>query len=95
MTSRNIHLPYFAGSSGKRTPTQLAESAIENISLHRRYGKHKKPLVYGVGMDLAGRIVVDHLHNLPQSEWLMTCTYKTDPDELAELIRDEIEERAQ
>jgi hypothetical protein len=94
MSGHNVSLPFVAGSTQRQTPTQLAESAIENIALHRRYGRHKKPLVYGVAMDPAGRVVVDHLHNVPPAEWLMTCTYKTDPDELAEQIRDEIEARS-
>lgn len=86
-------LPQVVGSVHTRTPTQLAEAAIERIATLRRYGAGKQLLAYEVGLDLAGRVTVDHIGGTPPGEWLMTCTYASDPDELADEIRAEVARR--
>jgi len=86
-------IPRFVGSVKTQTPTQLAEAAIETIGELRRYGKNKKPLAYEVGLDMAGRLVVDRIGCTPRAEWLMNCTRTSDPDLLADEIRAELESR--
>lgn len=86
-------LPLFIGSVTRQVPTVLAESAIERIAGLRRWGKNKRVLSYAVGMDLAGRIVVDRQEAMPPRELLMTCSYQSDPDALADEIRAERDAR--
>lgn len=85
--------PVLIGSIHVQTPTQLAEKAIDAIARLRKHGLHKRVLRYEVGLDLAGRVVVDRLGMTPPNEWVMTCTYASDPDDLADDLRAEIENR--
>jgi len=85
--------PRTVGSIHVQTVTQLAEGAIAEIGSLRKHGLHKRVLAYEVGLDLAGRVVVDRLGMTPPNEWVMTCTYRTDPDDLADDLRAEIENR--
>jgi hypothetical protein len=84
--------PRTVGSIHTQTVTWLAEKAIKEISSLRRK-KDDKAIAYEVGIDLAGRVMVDRLGNTPPAEWLMTCTYASDPDELADEIRAERDRR--
>ena len=85
--------PRTVGSIHVQTVAQLAEGAINVIGSLRKHGLHKRVLAYEVGLDLAGRVVVDRLGMTPPNEWVMTCTYRTDPDDLADDLRAEIENR--
>lgn len=85
--------PVLIGSIHVQTPTQLAEKAIDAIARLRKHGLHKRVLAYEVGLDLSGHVQVDRLGMTPPNEWVMTCTYRTDPDDLAEDLRAEIESR--
>jgi len=85
--------PRTVGSIHVQTVTQLAEGAINVIGSLRKHGLHKRVLAYEVGLDLAGRVVVDRLGMTPPNEWVMTCTYASDPDELADEIRAERDRR--
>lgn len=85
--------PRAVGSIHVQTVTQLAEGAIAEIGSLRKHGLNKRVLAYEVGLDLAGRVVVDRLGMTPPNEWVMTCTYRTDPDELADEIRAERDRR--
>ena len=84
--------PRTVGSIHTQTVTWLAEKAIKEISSLRRK-KDGKAIAYEVGIDLAGRVMVDRLGNTPPNEWVMTCTYASDPDDLADDLRAEIENR--
>lgn len=86
-------LPLFVGSVNRQAPLALAEHAIARIGELRRTGKDKRPAAYAVGMDLAGRIVVDRMGTMPPAELLMTCTHQSDPDVLAEEIQAERDAR--
>ena len=86
-------LPRVIGSVHTRTPTQLAEAAIDEIAGLQRHGVGRRVLAYEVGLDLAGRVVVDRMGNTPPSELLMACTYRSDPDDLADEIRTERDAR--
>ena len=85
--------PRTVGSIHVQTVAQLAEGAIAEIGSLRKHGLNKRVLAYEVGLDLAGRVVVDRLGMTPPNEWVMTCTYRTDPDDLADDLRAEIENR--
>lgn len=85
--------PHSVGSIHVQTVTQLAEGAINVIGSLRKHGLNKRVLAYEVGLDLAGRVVVDRLGMTPPNEWVMTCTYRTCPDDLADDLRAEIESR--
>ena len=85
--------PRTVGSIHVQTVAQLAEGAINVIGSLRKHGLHKRVLAYEVGLDLAGRVVVDRLGMTPPTEWVMTCTYASDPDDLADDLRAEIENR--
>ena len=76
--------PAVIGSTNRQTATQLAEAAIE------RMGRARK---YGVGMDAAGRIILALPDDFPPGELLMVMTRAGDPDELADNIRHELEQR--
>jgi ATP-dependent helicase/DNAse subunit B len=89
-----LNIPRVIGSTKRWTPTQLAESTIEIIGEHKRYGKNKAVLFYAVCLDLAGRVVMDRLDDAPPSEIVMACSYKSDPDDLADALRHELQERA-
>ena len=84
--------PVLIGSIHVQTPTQLAEKAIDAIARLRRV-QNGKSLRYEVGLDLAGRVNVDRPDMTPLGELLMTCTYQSDPDDLADAIRFEREQR--
>ena len=86
--------PRTVGSIHVQTVAQLAEGAINVIGSLRKHGLHKRVLAYEVGLDLAGRVVVDRLGMTPPNEWVMTCTYQTCPDDLAEAISFEADSRA-
>jgi hypothetical protein len=90
----HLCLPSQIGSVSRKTPTQLAESAIEAIGDHRRYGKHKQTIFYAVSLDPAGRVHIDHLDNAPPTEIVMACSFKSSPDDLADALRHEIEARS-
>lgn len=76
--------PVAIGSTANRTPTQLAEAAI---------GRMARGRTYGVGMDLAGRIVLAHPDHFHPQALLMACNSQSDPDVLADNIRDEVNSR--
>ena len=76
--------PVTIGSTKHQTPTQLAEAAVD------RMGRARK---YGVGMDLAGRIILALPDDFHPSELLIVMSRSGDPDDLAEAIRHEIKER--
>ena len=86
--------PVLIGSIHVQTPTQLAEKAIDAIARLRKHGLHKRVLRYEVGIDLAGRVNVDRLDMTPPNELVMTCTYQSDPDDLADAILFEADSRA-
>lgn len=86
--------PVLIGSIHVQTPTQLAEKAIDAIGRLRKHGLNKRVLRYEVGLDLAGRVNVDRPDMTPPGELLMTCTYQSDPDDLADAIRFEADSRA-
>jgi hypothetical protein len=85
--------PLFIGSIRLRTATQLAEAAIEAIAALPRRGRAGATHAYAVGIDVRGRVVVDAPDSMPPREWLMTCTYASDPDALADEIREEKQRR--
>lgn len=85
--------PVLIGSIHVQTPTQLAEKALKEIGRLRKHGLNKRVLRYEVGLDLAGRVNVDRPDMTPPNELLMTCTYASDPDDLADAIRFECEQR--
>jgi hypothetical protein len=68
------------GTTARRTATQLAEDAIARMSPRRKYG---------VALDRAGHVLVGGPDDFRPSELLMVCTAKSDPDILADNIRDE------
>lgn len=76
--------PVAVGNAASRTPTQLAEAAIDMM---------KRGRTYGVGMDLAGRIVLAHPDHFHPQALLMACNSQSDPDVLADNIRDEVNSR--
>jgi hypothetical protein len=86
-------VPIFVGSPRTRTATQLAEAALEAIASLSKRSRQGRPRFYEVGMDLSGRIVVDRMDSTPPAELLMVCNWKSDPDELADNIRAEVEAR--
>jgi len=86
-------VPIFVGSVQRRTATQLAEAALEAIAGLGKRSRQGRPKFYEVGMDLSGRIVVDRMDSTPPAELLMVCNWKSDPDELADNIRAEVEAR--
>ena len=73
-------IPLVIGSTNHRTATQLAEAAIERMP---RGGP------YAIGMDPAGRVLLAKPDDFHHTELLMVCTRTTDPDVLADNIRDE------
>lgn len=89
MSSNQTGFPRYIGSINHKTATQLAEAALAAIGTMRAFGLHKKPQAYGVCLEVSGRVVVQRLEDAPPREILMACTRTSDPDELADLIRDE------
>lgn len=85
--------PQMVGSIHRRTATQLAEAAIEAIAQLTPNRGQNAGMAFEVGLDVAGRVLVDRLGNTPRNEWLMTCTRKSDPDALADEIRAEVADR--
>ncbi len=69
------------GSITRRTATQLAEDAIA------RMGRRRKQ--YAVAMSSTGLVSIGGLDDFPPAELLMVCTAQSDPDVLADNIRDE------
>jgi hypothetical protein len=69
------------GSITRRTATQLAEDAIA------RMGRRRKQ--YAVAMSSTGLVSIGGLDDFPPGELLMVCTAQSDPDVLADNIRDE------
>lgn len=86
-------LPIFVGSVRAQTAKQLAAAVMMWLLELRGYGADNKPRSYSVGLDLAGRVVLDRLGTMPAKEWLMNVTRKTNPDLLADEIRSEAESR--
>lgn len=85
--------PQMVGSIHRRTAEQLAEAAIEAIAALTPKRGCTANTAFEVGLDIAGRVMVDRLGCTPKREWLMTCTRKSDPDALADEIRAEVAER--
>ena len=73
------------GVVGRQTATQLAEAAIGSMT-----GKARR---YGVGIDWRGRVTVAGTDDFQHEELVMVCTYASDPDDLADAIRHEVEVR--
>lgn len=76
--------PIVIGSTQRQTATQLAEDAV---------GRMIRGRTYGVGMDLSGLIILAHPDDFIPQQLLMTCTNKSDPDVLADNIREEVNSR--
>lgn len=72
------------GSTGRRTATQLAEDALNRMNKGRRYG---------VGLDWSGHVTIGLVGDIPTRDLLMVCTSASDPDVLADNIRDEVNAR--
>ena len=77
-------IPLVIGSTSHRTATQLAEAAIARMP---RGGP------YAVGMDHAGRVLLALPSDFHPNDLLMVCTRTSDPDVLADNIRDETNAR--
>ena len=79
MTARTI------GSIRHTTAENLAVAALE--AMGRKYA-------YCVAIDLRGVVYIDLPKDTPAGDIVMTCRRGSDPDELAEEIRDEISRRS-
>jgi hypothetical protein len=68
------------GSVTRRTATQLAEDAISRLGRRRQK--------YAVAMSPSGVVSIGAVDDFPDDELLMVCTAQSDPDVLADNIRD-------
>ena len=74
------------GSIHHATAEKLAVAALE--AMGRKYA-------YSVGVDWKGRVYIDLPKDMPVGDIVMTCRRGSDPDELTENIRDEVNRRKQ
>ena len=86
----HLNLPIPIGSRSRFSPAQLAERAIERVAEFERFNTRKRPQGgrYGFFMDHKGRAWLDRPPNALCSQWLITFTRKTDPDDIADEIWD-------
>jgi hypothetical protein len=94
MSGCTTNLPRVVGSLKRRTPEQLAEEAIAAIGDNRRHGKQGETLHYAVCLDPEGRVLLDRVHAASPDELVMSCSYKSNPDDLADALKHEIGARA-
>ena len=77
-------IPVQVGSIAHQTSTQLAEAAI---------GRMSKRYAYGVAIDPSGHVIIGMPDDFHARELLGVFTRTSDPDELADNLRHEIERR--
>lgn len=85
------NVPCEAGSLKNYTATPLAErvlAIVGELPKRQKCGTRLIPARYAVLVDFNGHVSVDRCPDYLSAEWVSTVDYKSDPDDLADELRE-------